>query len=543
MVVPRLVPGRYSPLVILAQRESGSARSTRLPLMRVLRSPGGWRERSAATGAVGLLGVGLALLLAAWVMATTPFAAPDEASHYLRALSIANGALVGPKVPYLPVPPGLTAAQLAWADKGTRAVSVPARLSPPDVTCMNGQPDVGIRGCVEATEVGNYQPLPYLAPAVALEVSHDATTGLYLSRLASALLCLGFILFAVAILWDGSIWSLLGFLGALTPMVLFVCSVVNPNGLELAACIAFAACVLRIARAPSQTSSRIWVAFAISGSVAILAWQLGPVFVLADLALGAGLLGRRGLIEMRRSKGRYLVFSMFALVTAVMIYLCYGLAFGVSHLTVGVSPILQSLHAGLSQLVPVLRDSVGTFGGLTVHLPPAADWIWWLLVASMVIGALWLGSSRDRWLLAVVVVVTLAFPVLFYAWVYRFTGFGLQGRYVLPAMVLIPLVAGEVIHKRREHTTLASHRLPPLIPGCVAALVAAFQAYVWWFNARAAAGAPDTIRFYVHATWSPPLGWLPWIAVAAIGSTSLLTFAALGTVATTSDVARCHEPT
>ena len=86
-------------------------------------------------------------------------------------------------------------------------------------------------------------------------------------------------------------------------MVLFVSSFVNPNGSKLTACLAFAASVLRIARAPSRASARIWAAFGLSGAVTILARQLGPVFVIADLALGAALLGPSGLRTLRVSEG------------------------------------------------------------------------------------------------------------------------------------------------------------------------------------------------------------------------------------------------
>jgi hypothetical protein len=476
--------------------------------------------------------VALALLMGGWMMATQPFAAPDEASHYLRALSIANGHLVGRKVAYRPVPAGLTATELAWADKGSRAVFVPPRLSPPNVTCTDGKPDVRPPGCVEATEVGNYLPLPYLLPAVALKVVHDSTTGLWLSRLASTLPCLGFILLAIVILWDGTAASLLGLLGAVSPMVLFVCSIVNPNGLELAACLAFAACIMRVARAPAQTSPGVWLALAVSGAAGILSWQLGPFFVLADLALGVALLGVRGLRELRLSlsRSRSSRFAVVALIGAALVYVIYGIASGLSHSRFGISPIRHSLHLGVLQLAPVLRDSVGTFGSLTVHLPSVAYWIWWLFVVTLITGAMWLGTRRDRWVLGVVVALGLAFPVLFYAWVYRFIGFGLQGRYVLPTLVLIPLLAGEIIHRRLASRD--SFRVRRVIPFAAAVLAGLFQAYAWWFNARNSAGAPNTIRFYAHATWSPPLGWGPWIASASLGVGALLAFATIGILTT-----------
>ena len=70
--------------------------------------------------ALAALPVGLALLLAAWIVATPPWTAPDEASHYQRAMSIANGRILGPKLDYTNVPG--TPTQLRFIDHDTRGV-------------------------------------------------------------------------------------------------------------------------------------------------------------------------------------------------------------------------------------------------------------------------------------------------------------------------------------------------------------------------------------------------------------------------------------
>jgi hypothetical protein len=182
-----------------------------------------------------------------------------------------------------------------------------------------------------------------------------------------------------------------------------------------------------------------------------------------------------------------------------------------------------SLHAGLDQLGPVLRDAIGNFGSLTVHLPAAARWLWWLLVLAMVGAALWLSTGRERVVMALVLLLGLAFPVLAYAWVYRHSGFGMQGRQVLPVLALIPLTAGELIRRHREKlaTRTGSWTLAGLTGG-----IALLQGYAWWYDASDVAGAPVTLRFYAHASWSPPLGWIPWLVVAALGVLALLAFAA-----------------
>jgi hypothetical protein len=470
---------------------------------------------------VVLVGLSLALLLAAWTMATRPFAAPDEASHYLRALDIANGTLVGPKVPYFP--PAYSAAQHAWVQRETRGVIVSPALSPPGVNCEDGLPDNGPRPCLEATTVGTYHPLPYLLPALALKASNTASTGLWLSRAGSALVCLAFLVLAAVLLWDGSAWSLLGLLMAITPMVLFTSSVVNPNGLEIASSIAFAAAVFRIARSPARVSTAVWVATAVSGATVILAWQLGPLFVAAGLALLATLLGSAGIRALFRGGGAGLKLSAFVLGLALALWCAYGIASGAAHFSVAVTPFGANLHAGLGQLGPVLRDAVGTFGSLSLPLPSAVRWLWWLLVIGLVVVALILGSRRERVIVAATILAALLFPVLFYAWVYRLTGFGMQGRYVLPALVLIPLVAGEVV--RANAGSIRSHLAGPALSASLVA-VAAIQGYAWWYSASYFAGAPTTLRFYAHATWTPPLGWPPWIAAAALGVLALIAFAA-----------------
>jgi hypothetical protein len=416
----------------------------------------------------------------------------------------------------------LTPTQQAFINHDTRAVEVPARLSPGDMLCISGEPDVS-DSCPEAVPNGNFPPLPYVLPAVAVKVSHDVATASWLTRLASALQSLAFLLLATALLWSGTGWSLLGLLAATSPMVLFVSSVMNPSGVEITACLAFAAAVLRITRAPIRAPGWVWGVFVISGAVGILAGPIGLAFIIPELALFGALLGPRGLRELRRKRAHQLRVSALTLLGAGAVALIYARLAGFSG-TVHISPIRYGLQQGLDQLPSVLQDAVGTFASLTVSLPLAAHWIWWLLVLALLAGAIWHGDRRDRWLLSGVAVLALAFPVLFYAWIDRFTGFpGLQGREVLPPLLLIPLVAGEVLYRRRPAFT--QRRSGQLALGGAIAAIAVFQAYAWWFNAKAAAGAPGTIRFYAHAAWNPPLGWLPWIAVAGLGTVALLSFA------------------
>lgn len=465
--------------------------------------------------------LGDALLVVAWIAVTLPFTAPDEGWHYLRALSITNGRILGPKVDYTYV--RLPSAEQAWTNQHTRAVLVPARLNPLNLPCIDGKRNV-TGSCLEETTSGNYPPLPYLLPAVVLSVSHDASTAIWDVRAASALPSLAFLLLAVMLLWNGTGWSLLGLLAATSPMVFFASSIMNPSGLQITACLAFAAALFRIARAPAKARRWTLLACAASGVVAILAAPIGLGFAILELAVFVALLGRPGLRELRQATEQWtLRLSGLALLVAGLVALIYSRIAGFAP-TLRISPLGPGLHAGIVQLPSVLQGAVGIFGSLTIFLPLSAYWLWWLLVLTVVAAAIWLGCRRERAVTMAVTVLALVFLVLFEAWIDRFTGFPLQGREVLPVLMLIPLVAGEVVSRnssRIEHRWSASTVL-----GVAIGLVAVFQAYAWWCDARIVAGAPGTIRFYAHASWSPPMGWLPWIAAAGVGTVALLGFAA-----------------
>lgn len=468
-----------------------------------------------------LLMLGAALLVVAWIPATLPFGAPDETAHYLRALNIANGHILGPHIPYttsLPIP----ALEEAWASRNNRAVTVPARLNPPNVPCLDGKHNVS-GSCVEETDSGNYPPLPYLLPAVGLGVSHDSATAIWLARVGSALPAIAFLLLALALVWGGTGWSVLGFLAAISPAVLWVSAIMNPSGMQIAACLAFMAALIRILRAPADAPAWKWVALTASGVVAMNAGGIGLEFVIIDLLVFGALAGPRRLRELRGIADRWtLRISALTLIAGALAAIIYSHVAGLSA-TVRISPLLPGLHKGVVNLPGVLEGAVGIFGALTIFLPNPAYWLWWLAVLGLVAAALWLGDRRERLVVAGVTIFAVAFPILFEAWVDRWTGFWLQGREVLPVLMLAPLAAGEVVYVHRSRFA-ARRWAPPALGGAIA-LFAAYQAYAWWHDARIVAGAANTIRFYAHAVWSPPGGWLPWVASAVVGTYALLAYA------------------
>src|ERR1700722_8999997 len=116
------------------------------------------------------------LLLASWVMGNAPFAAPDEVEHFIRAVGISQGHVIGKADPDAGI--GGTVTQMSWTSQAARIVALPSNLNPEPYTCDLGlsEPSAARQDTVDprsppvtlATAVGNYQPLPYLLPAAAL---------------------------------------------------------------------------------------------------------------------------------------------------------------------------------------------------------------------------------------------------------------------------------------------------------------------------------------------------------------------------------------
>jgi hypothetical protein len=481
------------------------------------------RGRLSSAKELVAAGLGIALLMVAWLAATAPFGAPDEAPHYLRALGIANGQLLGPRVP-LPRNLNLPPAQFDWAQQDTRGVVTPALISPPNEVCVGGAPITAARSCVEPTNTGDYQPLPYLLPALALAAAHDVNSGLWLARIASALPCLAFLLLALVLLAVDARRPPIGVLLALTPTVLFVGSVINPNGLEIASSLAFLAALLRIARSPARSPSWVWTALLVSAVVAVLSWQLGPVFAVLDVLLVLPALGREGISALWGARARRLRWTGATLAAAFCVWLVYSTASGLSHAGFSPFPLIHSLRLGAHQLWIVLHQAIGDFGTLTIPLPSFVDWSWWLVVLVLVGWALVLGGRRERWWTAGTVVIAVAFPVVFYAWVFRLSGFGLQGRYVVPVLMVPALVAGEVV---RAHWDQVPTRVRRWLPAGLLAIVAVIQLFAWDLAARHAAGRPGSVWFLGDPGWRPPLGWWPWALCALLGTLALASAAVL----------------
>lgn len=483
---------------------------------------------------VALLVVGYVLLLFAWAFANPPFAAPDESDHYLRAVGLAGGELLGRPTKVEPPPQEPPATKRWFADSrhDFRAVSVPAGLYASGLECNALHPEQS-SGCLasavptttetrQPTLVAHYEPVGYLPAAAFVRLASDAFDAVRAARTGQVVVVAALLALAFAVLASTSgLVSVIGPILAVTPTAVFIGAMVNPSGLEIASAIAFFAALLRLTRSDPPTWA--WGAAAAAGATLALSRSPGPAWVVLQIALVALLAGRSQAIATLRRGGRAALAAGAVVAGAVCLSLLWSAVYG-PRAGVGLTTWIHRLKPAVGVLPFRLTEEVGRFGWLDTPLPTLAVMAWQALVVGVLAVALVVGRPRERLAVLAAAAAGLAVPVIFSAWFSGLTVIGeAQGRHLLPAAVVVPLLAGEVLHRnRRKLDELGALGLLVVVP----ILVAAIQLVAWyWSGHRQAVGGGGPAFYFSRAEWSPPLGWWPWAAVAATGA-GLLALAA-----------------
>jgi Predicted membrane protein (DUF2142) len=297
----------------------------------------------------------------------------------------------------------------------------------------------------------------------------------------------------------------------------------NPNGLEIASSIAFLAAVLRFTRS-SDPPIWVWPAAGSSGAVLAFSRTLGPLWVALGVAVAVSLVGIRGTWTRIRARPIPAAVAAAAIVVGVALNLAWEAAHG-ADVEVALRPLQRGVSEGFTTLPSVLTQEIGAFGYLEVTMPTPAYLAWWGCVLAIVTLALVVAERRELFTLVAGLGASVLIPVALYSAVFRPTGYGVQGRYVLPFAVAVPLLAGEIVFRHRDRLrALNTRRL--LV--WVAAIAAVVHAVAWYVNARRyATGVDGPWWFFGRAEWSPPLGWWPWAVLAGGGSLLLFLAGAL----------------
>lgn len=392
------------------------------------------RRRTPARVAA-LVAAAVLMLQAAWIVTVPPFAGSDEIDHAFRAAGVASGQLRAGE----PVPDG----------RGLQ-VRVPAALADAARDRCESLPYNGRDNCAPVRDLGDgtvligssagaYHPAGYVFPALA-SLTAEGTASLYAMRVGAALGCTALVALGVWALasWSRTRWPIAGLLVGLTPVTAYSLSLPAPNGLEIAAGLSAWCCLLGVGERDDPRLDRRLLLAAVPGLAVLLTVRtLGPLFALLIVLAVVALRPARLLAITRREWRTVAVVALvLALVSAQSLWWIAS-----ADLT---SPEpWEAVPYSLRAFLPVwLFETVAAFPmrGDVAH--PVV-----YLLGLAAYAGLWLAAARQGGRVALVGVVvlvssTIVLPVTLTLATVDVAGVIWQGRYVLPLLLGVSLLAG-----------------------------------------------------------------------------------------------------
>lgn len=447
------------------------------------------------------------LLGVLWALATPVMGVPDEPAHVIRAASVVRGQV-------------LDRSTIEQGGKTVSSARVPETLAWPAVPCYahhddrtpacqaapRGRGDVLVE--VES-KAQAYNPLYYGAVGVPTLVAPGEST-VYVMRIVTAGLVAALVALAAVALVEAPMprWALVGLAAALTPMTLFLAGSVNPNAVEIAAALALWATLLSWFSRPDPALDRSRAIRAgVAATALVMSRALSPVFLILIVG-GSLLLLESGARERVWRAGR-VVAGVVAALTVVAVAWTVGV--GTVSTASGVEfPEYENLHNYLRLMVFSLddheREMIGVFGWLDTPAGAHVYSLWIAVLGFLVLAALAVGGRRVRLLLLGLIALSVVFPIVVQYPAAPQLGLIWQGRYLLPAMVGLPLAAGWVLASSDRWNALMASGPAFWIP---VATLGVLQAEAYWsgLHRNVIGAAGDWFGF--TPLWQPPLGWIP----------------------------------
>jgi hypothetical protein len=454
------------------------------------------------------------ILTSLWSIATPLGASPDAPEHIARAVSVDRGEWLGTSVP----------------GKGNGAytrITVPRTYAEIAITpnCYELKPTVSAAcipkinessATVSVTDyVGRYPPLYYLIVGIPSLLT-DRVVGVQLMGIVSAWLCAAFIALAIATArrWSRSPLLSAAIVVAATPMCLFLAGTVNPSGLEICSAIA------------------VWTAaaVAVSGDLGTMPPALrrvlygsAAVFVLSRsdslfwLPVIAGILAPLWFGKLRSKHYRRFAMprvsvSMGLFIAAVACAIAWIIWAHGLRVVPDTVPANHTLLRGISDRVGefprLIAEEIGIFGWLDTPAPWLTMMLWYCFGAVVICAGMVTGQRRG--LISIGLAVSAAFlaPIATTAVSYNSVGLVGQGRYFLPGVVGVPIVALSC-WKSTTGVLVPTRRLKLGLGVLVA--FAQFVAYYFTLRRyRVGTNGPIFGNGTLPASrvWSPPLGTL-----------------------------------
>ncbi|GAA3802196.1 DUF2142 domain-containing protein [Cellulomonas soli] len=467
-------------------------------------------RRRAFWGAFAVLWV----LAATWAVASPVLSGPDENAHVVKAAAVVRGELGGRSSADNP---GSGLVVVPDFYRATMTYPICFAFQPeatPDCVTPLPEGDAADDEVESTTWMVRNNPVYYAVVGLPTLLPPGESV-LYLMRLVSAGMCAAVLAWGfreVAGLARRS-WLLLGVTAALTPMVVYLTSTVNPSALEICAALTLWVSLLALVRDPdpARLGSR---AAGIAVVAVLLANSRGTSpFYVGLIALTVAAVGPwSGVLRVLRDRRSWPWLGLTVVGTALSL----GWTASAGTLEAGGAdhPELGFLSTALRTLTDTgdfLVVSIGRFGWLDTSMPVLAVVVLCALIGVLPLLALALARRQDRFAVPLVLVVAIGIPVLVHAWQARSVGYIWTARYSLPLTVGVLAVAGFVARDARSSLPdeAGPRLLRTIVPWLAVGQLVGFATNL----RRYTVGATGSWRDVLDGAWSPPVPILLLLAV------------------------------
>jgi len=303
--------------------------------------------------------------------------------------------------------------------------------------------------------VGRYPPLYYLLLA-APGLLTSGTDSVYLMRWLSVAASASLLALAVAlsvVFAEGSL-VLIGVIVAVSPLVLYLASVVEPSGLEISAGLCVWSTIALLSVLPDRPPPRaLLVAASASAAVLALSRASSPAWLACMAFVACCVLIPWSRLQSWWSE-RLVRRSLLAVVGACALALAWTLGVK-AYLVVPVSVLKYRMagvgliaRATVDRMPGYLSGMVSVFYPENVRAPLLVEVLLWGLIGLVVLLGALCGNKRQRLALLVIATGTFLVPIVMCVLTVRRDGFIWQGRYELPFAIGLPVVAGAAIQRR-----------------------------------------------------------------------------------------------
>jgi len=459
-----------------------------------------------------------------WALASPPYSAVDEPLHVVKAVSIAGGQWVGDALPNDEIPDG-SIYRDGWVTFDVPSVYGEAEESS---RCFRGE-DVtepascfsftGSRDTVSVISLDpRYPPAYYLTVGLPARLVPDGPNAVRVMRLVSVAIVAALLASAVRSLCriDRPTPALVGLVVATTPMVFHLAGSVNPNGVEIGAAVALWASGLVLVReAPGEVDLRVVTRVAVAALILVLSRPASPLFALLILLALLLLAGRASLMALLRSWPTRLAAG--AIAVAAVAQLTWNQFVQPNYFGTPIPDVVPRsdvVRFAFGKTIGYLQQSIGVFGAPDFQVNTLTILIWAALSGGL--GLLAVAVARRRFLLVMIAVAVAAVVIPVVADVSqadRFT-YAWQGRYTMPLVLGLPLLAGVGIASSAPASILLLRRLLLATAGAFA--LGQFLAYAEFLQ-RYTVGIDGPLLFALDPVWRPPVPAVLLLLVVLIG--------------------------